>query len=490
MCLVSAEPGKCERVRAGFRIQTQTLRKRQLSAKVRAFPNHHIPPPGSARLLFPVYCTVWNTVYPFQSLIHMARETDTFIFNRARITSQTGLSGLSLSSQPPQSASHSVDTANPASRYRGSRKPLDKYLPEIAFATKELCLSVERNAVALNQSGDTKSGLRPAPTHKEPGAAECFLCVGALAESVGDTWEPFVVELLPFMFAGGLSYQLVAALAAIVSALPSTKRGVEKRVVDAISDVLRVTGSNGYRTGTTTNAIGGGGNRTIDTQSHANHPPVERAELVPDRFGGDGEWGVTSGGGGGVTGSGAGTGGAGSRLASETPADPSSSQNFGSKLRRVFSSGVFKEASGYGGSPPGSPGGAGAGRSGGASASASTALMYKPSSGTSLLLLGGQTTTNASSDFSTSKKTQMTQKSKDLVQKDLTRDLAAVRFQRNRVRLALRTLGTFPFTETERTVSLQFTRKRLIHFLDDDDPATRREAALTCCRLLEVNISQ
>ena len=276
----------------------------------------------------------------------MARETDTFIFYRARITSQTGLSGLSLSSQPPQSASHSVDTANPASRYRGSRKPLDKYLPEIAFATKELCLSVERNAVALNQSGDTKSGLRPAPTHKEPGAAECFLCVGALAESVGDTWEPFVVELLPFMFAGGLSYQLVAALAAIVSALPSTKRGVEKRVVDAISDVLRVTGSNGYRTGTTTNAIGGGGNRTIDTQSHANHPPVERAELVPDRFGGDGEWGVTSGGGGGVTGSGAGAGGAGSRLASETPADPSSSQKFscaaeGARRR--------SEASGYGG---------------------------------------------------------------------------------------------------------------------------------------------
>ena len=39
--------------------------------EVRASPNHHIPPT--------VYCPVWSTVYPFQSLIHMVRETDTFL---------------------------------------------------------------------------------------------------------------------------------------------------------------------------------------------------------------------------------------------------------------------------------------------------------------------------------------------------------------------------------------------------------------------------
>ena len=40
--------------------------------------------PHSASLLGPitltVYCTVWNTAYPFLSLIHLARETDTFFF--------------------------------------------------------------------------------------------------------------------------------------------------------------------------------------------------------------------------------------------------------------------------------------------------------------------------------------------------------------------------------------------------------------------------
>ena len=31
-----------------------------------------------------------------------------------------------------------------------------------------------------------------------------------------------------------------------------------------------------------------------------------------------------------------------------------------------------------------------------------------------------------------------------------------------------------------------FVRRNVVEYLDDDDPATRREAALTCCRLLEV----
>jgi hypothetical protein len=51
------------------------------------------------------------------------------------------------------------------------------------------------------------------------------------------------------------------------------------------------------------------------------------------------------------------------------------------------------------------------------------------------------------------------------------------------VQLALRTLGTFPFGAA---VLLGFVRRNVVEYLDDDDPATRREAALTCCRLLEV----
>lgn len=49
--------------------------------------------------------------------------------------------------------------------------------------------------------------------------------------------------------------------------------------------------------------------------------------------------------------------------------------------------------------------------------------------------------------------------------------------------MALRTLGTFPFGAA---VLLGFVRRNVVEYLDDDDPATRREAALTCCRLLEV----
>ena len=51
------------------------------------------------------------------------------------------------------------------------------------------------------------------------------------------------------------------------------------------------------------------------------------------------------------------------------------------------------------------------------------------------------------------------------------------------MQLALRTLGTFPFGAS---VLLGFVRRNVVEYLDDDDPATRREAALTCCRLLEV----
>jgi hypothetical protein len=51
------------------------------------------------------------------------------------------------------------------------------------------------------------------------------------------------------------------------------------------------------------------------------------------------------------------------------------------------------------------------------------------------------------------------------------------------VQLALRTLGTFPFGAS---VLLGFVRRNVVEYLDDDDPSTRREAALTCCRLLEL----
>ncbi|ACO68161.1 target of rapamycin kinase [Micromonas commoda] len=67
--------------------------------------------------------------------------------------------------------------------------------------------------------------------------------------------------------------------------------------------------------------------------------------------------------------------------------------------------------------------------------------------------------------------------------KDKAVDATRRKAHRARVQLALRTLGTFPFGAS---VLLGFVRRNVVEYLDDDDPATRREAALTCCRLLEV----
>ena len=63
------------------------------------------------------------------------------------------------------------------------------------------------------------------------------------------------------------------------------------------------------------------------------------------------------------------------------------------------------------------------------------------------------------------------------------RDKQARRHHSFQVQLALRTLGTFPFGAS---VLLGFVRRNVVEYLDDDDPSTRREAALTCCRLLEL----
>lgn len=398
-----------------------------------------------------------------------------FVASLARITSQGSLSGMGNYPGSSGDLHHLI--------VKKDDPPLTKYLPEIARATRELCASIEKNQRELNLRVSTKSGLRPAPTHKERGAAECFLCVGALAKSIGSAWEPFVVDLLPCMFAGGLSYELVAALAAIVVALPDTKRGVEKRVVDAISNVLTVTTEDG-----------GGNNTTPGSQRKGTYPPVERAELQPDRFEEDG-WDGQIDGLGGLNGAHGGIDGGALRNnnMSNGMKSSSSSSNLKSTLKRVFSSGLFRDTSRHVGSPPVTPRGSTAHGLGNTSVHGSTDSFQTGSPGTPghtphqpspLGVPKGMLPKTPKHTPGSPKQTGKTSKASK-AQVDLL-DKAAQKFHRNRVQLALRTLGTFPFTTETGTVSLGYARKRVVFFLDDDDPATRREAALTCCRLLDV----
>ena len=80
---------------------------------------------------------------------------------------------------------------------------------------QEVCIARGKAQGALG-----KTGLRP-PPQLEPGTAEALLCSGALARSIGSSWEPHVRVLLPSLFAGGLSAPLVVALEAIAEALPT-----------------------------------------------------------------------------------------------------------------------------------------------------------------------------------------------------------------------------------------------------------------------------
>ena len=71
----------------------------------------------------------------------------------------------------------------------------------------------------------------------EPGAAEALLCVGALASSCGELWEPHARALLPALFAPGLTAPLVDALDAVPVALTATLPMIQRRLIETISGI-------------------------------------------------------------------------------------------------------------------------------------------------------------------------------------------------------------------------------------------------------------
>ena len=393
-----------------------------------------------------------------------------FAGSLARITSQSSVHAMGMG--PAGGSSDNL-------RRLDHRKPLARYLPEIAAATRETCAAMEKAFAAAATAPPTKSGLRPAPA-REPGAAEAFLCVGALAKSVGAPWEPHARALMPYLFAGGLTAPLVAALASLAEALPQTAPSVSRRLVDAISEALR---------GSAETARAGAFDGAVESRTRIK---VERAELVGARFAGDDD---------GARGDRVASGRLGTRDANRAAgiaAGIGSTPSF-SKLRRVFSSGFFgdgemmtetslslsedrsattDQTSGASGSTP-RRSRLGALASGGLASRKPETNVSTNATVSSLATPGSPTRAYVGSQ-------KRTKTNKNAEIKAEERDAAALKFHRARVRLALRTLGTFPFFGAAGSISsLGYARKRVVEFLDDDDAATRREAALACCRLLD-----
>ena len=144
---------------------------------------------------------------------------------------------------------------------------LERYLPEIASAIRETCVASAKASQGsgggsyygggaygggvpgfnLNlggggaRGGDGKNRTaagRSGSSFLEPGAAEALLCVGALASSCGELWEPHARALLPALFAPGLTAPLVDALDAVAVALPATLPMIQRRLIETISGIL------------------------------------------------------------------------------------------------------------------------------------------------------------------------------------------------------------------------------------------------------------
>ena len=433
------------------------------------YPRSGSPSPGSAR-----------------DRDESARET-----NRANLSVRThrragSFSGFGFGGSLARIASGSNVHASGSSenlRRADHQKPLERYLPEIAAATRETCAAMEKAFAAAATAPPTKSGLRPAPA-REPGAAEAFFCVGALARSVGAPWEPHARALVPFLFAGGLTAPLVAALASLAEALPRTAPSVQTRLVDAISEALapseiRVFGGNDSRG----HGQSRGGVRAEDASTFPAFPKVQRAELVGRaRRAGDEAYRTRA------------PDGSRSELAngefrSTLPASPLGSAGSFSKLRRVFSSALLGD-----GEPETRSHGESRLRHGetlepnGVTIESPSTPRFGVSSFSNLKPAFVATPATPTVDRRPSTpgspgKQGAKKKAND--RKADERDAAALKFHRARVQLALRTLGTFPFFGGAGSVSLGYARKRVVEFLDDDDAATRREAALACCRLLD-----
>ena len=475
---------------------------------------------------------------------------------------------------------------------------LERYLPEIASAIRETCVASAKASQGsgggsyygggaygggvpgfnLNlggggaRGGDGKNRTaagRSGSSFLEPGAAEALLCVGALASSCGELWEPHARALLPALFAPGLTAPLVDALDAVAVALPATLPMIQRRLIETISGILAPihharAGGGGQggigpgagatrRGGFYSYASGGGGGafgpsspsrggdgglgagglgdastRVSNGDHHHGVPPKSPTRSTIEdsvRAGGAMLQRVVSGifdpsgSGGGAAGSSA--SGSSRDLAPSGAASGDSSRGakipLPHRVQRVSSADDLPDAAGAFGSfgtPPGTPlrgrdfygaqgdsagnpsnasalGAGSPGRAAGYGPGAHPGGGYPPGPAGAFhgadaygSARGGVSGDSGASNRSTHFSRQGSGSSAGSGSSGgPPLDAHARRARRRRVRLALRTLGTFPF---EPSTLLGFVRGHVVEYLGDDDPATRREAALTCCRLLEV----
>ena len=400
----------------------------------------------------------------------------------------------------------SLDPGKAPNRGRAA-KAFERYLPEIAGVIQETCVHFANRSNRSKANGGSDLGGRI-----DPGHAEALLCAGALARSMDVAWEPHVRRLLPAMFAGGLSAPLVDALEGVSNALPALVPIIQRKLIEVISNVLNPGGyvgnQGGYPGGVSTltgrpdNSIGGSvhGNSTINSiDAIGNNNTNSVGSKLKKVFSGVFMTDKSQHGPGGH-----------SRQSSALSGSASIAN-----LRRDASVESFhgSPAGSVGGSAPGTPkrgakaspfsmdqGGSPVSNSG-ALATASAAAVMPGSPGLSHVVhttynnnVPGSSKQTHGSDGHGIQSPLITSPMKQIFRrasaggtsggtKDKATDAAARKTHRARVQLALRTLGTFPFGAA---VLLGFVRRNVIEYLDDDDPATRREAALTCCRLLEV----
>jgi len=73
------------------------------------------------------------------------------------------------------------------------------------------------------------------------GVREALRCCGEMAAALQESWKPHVLNVLPAMFAVGLSKSLVSSLETITDALPDLTPQIQSRLFDAVSMATRTT---------------------------------------------------------------------------------------------------------------------------------------------------------------------------------------------------------------------------------------------------------
>ena len=259
---------------------------------------------------------------------------------------------------------------------------------------------------------------------------------------MGAPWEPHARALVPFSIRGGLTAPLVAALASLAEALPRTAPSVQTRLVDAISEALaseiRVFGGNDSH-----GHVQSRGGVALDASTFPAFPKVQRAELVGRaRRAGDEAYRTRAPDGSVRYAEGVLVNG---EFRSTLPASPLGSAGSFSKLRRVFSSALLGD-----GEPETRSHGESRLRHGDAEPNGGTAEgpstpRFGASSFSNLKpRVATPATPNAASTPGSPGKQGAKKKAND--RKADERDAVALKFHRARVQLALRTLGTFPFS--------------------------------------------